>query len=306
MNPRSARSRRERDVRGRHRVAADGSPEQPDDDLRRAACSSERVGIERLQADGRRALRCGSSASASVRCSRRRRVLGDGPAIRPRRSRRRKWRCPVAPADRELQALVSRLACTPLDPARPLWQFHLVDELSRRQRGHHAHPPLLRRRHRARAVLMSMTDAGPDGPPAMPAAVAPAQGARERDDPLAELSRPSAGVMTIALQGRRDADREGYRRSGTSRRTGARARRAGWRADRGDRQARADARGFADALQGRARRRQARRVGRAHPARRGEGRSARRWARRSTTSSSPASRAPCASTWSTRATRSTA
>ena len=28
---------------------------------------------------------------------------------------------------RELQAFISRLACTPLDPSRPMWQFHLID-----------------------------------------------------------------------------------------------------------------------------------------------------------------------------------
>ena len=51
---------------------------------------------------------------------------------------------------RELQALVSRLIATPLDPQRPMWQFHLVERLQRRQRARHAHASLLRGRHRAR------------------------------------------------------------------------------------------------------------------------------------------------------------
>jgi hypothetical protein len=52
----------------------------------------------------------------------------------------------------ERQALQQRcgeLATTPLDPDRPLWQFHLVERLRRWQRHHRPHPPLHRRRHRA-------------------------------------------------------------------------------------------------------------------------------------------------------------
>jgi len=68
----------------------------------------------------------------------------------------------------ELQALVSRLVSTPLDPARPLWQFCMVDNFARGSaiivRIHHCYADgiaLVR-------VMLSMTDAAPAGPPAMP------------------------------------------------------------------------------------------------------------------------------------------
>ncbi len=99
---------------------------------------------------------------------------------------------------RELQALVSRLASRPLDPARPLWQFHLVENYA----GGSA---LIARIHHCYAdgialvrVLMSMTDAAPNGPPAMPFLAAPARGRRHAsDDPLAALLQPVAGVMKM-------------------------------------------------------------------------------------------------------------
>ena len=69
---------------------------------------------------------------------------------------------------RELQALASRLISTPLDPARPMWQFHLVERCN-------GGAALVARMHHCYAdgialvrVMLSMTDAGPDGPPAMP------------------------------------------------------------------------------------------------------------------------------------------
>ncbi len=100
---------------------------------------------------------------------------------------------------RELQALVSRLACTPLDPSRPLWQYHFVENY----RGGSA---LVARVHHCYAdgialvqVLLSMTDSGPDGPPAMPAPPTP-KARRDADDPLSELSGPISGVMKMALK----------------------------------------------------------------------------------------------------------
>ena len=66
---------------------------------------------------------------------------------------------PGAAGRKELQALVSRLATTPLDPARPRWQFHLVDRYDGGSavvvRIHHCYADgiaLVR-------VLLSMTDA---------------------------------------------------------------------------------------------------------------------------------------------------
>ncbi len=95
----------------------------------------------------------------------------------------------------ELQALVSRLAATPLDPKRPLWQFHLVENLE----GGSA---LIARIHHCYAdgialvrVLMSMTDAAPRGPPAMPFEPVPRGGRADADDPIAQLIRPISGVM---------------------------------------------------------------------------------------------------------------
>ena len=52
---------------------------------------------------------------------------------------------------KELQALVSRLASRPLDPARPMWEFHVVENFDRGSAIDRAHPPLLCGRHRARA-----------------------------------------------------------------------------------------------------------------------------------------------------------
>ena len=129
----------------------------------------------------------------------RRRVLGERAGFLDRRSRRSRCRFPVAPGTKELQALVSRLASRPLDPARPLWQFHLVDNFA----GGSA---LIARIHHCYAdgialvrVVMSMTDAAPNGPPAMP--FHRRRRARDRrkasDDPLAELLQPISGVMKI-------------------------------------------------------------------------------------------------------------
>jgi diacylglycerol O-acyltransferase len=100
---------------------------------------------------------------------------------------------------RELQGLVSRLACTPLNPARPLWQYHFVDNY----RGGSA---MIARVHHCYAdgialvqVLLSMTDSAPDGPPALPAP--PSKRRRhESDDPLAELIAPVSSVMKMALK----------------------------------------------------------------------------------------------------------
>ena len=76
---------------------------------------------------------------------------------------------------------------TPLPPARPLWQFHLVERYDGGSalvvRIHHCYADgiaLVR-------VMLSMTDAARDGPPAMPfdAPRARASDAKRDDDPLA-------------------------------------------------------------------------------------------------------------------------
>ena len=99
---------------------------------------------------------------------------------------------------KELQTLVSRLASTPLNPARPLWQFHLVDNYA----GGSA---LVVRIHHCYAdgialvqVMLSMTDAAPYGPPAMPPP--PAAKVRKGGDDGSPLMQPLAGVMQKALK----------------------------------------------------------------------------------------------------------
>ena len=75
---------------------------------------------------------------------------------------------PAPARQRELQKLVSRLAGTPLDASRPLWQFHIV-------RNYSTGSALIVRIHHCYAdgialiqVMLSMTDASPTGPPALP------------------------------------------------------------------------------------------------------------------------------------------
>ena len=101
-------------------------------------------------------------------------------------------------ADRAaLEKFVSDLAAKPLDPSRPRWQFHLVDNFQGGaavvMRIHHSYADgiaLVR-------VMLSMTDAGKQGPPAMPFAPRP-HTAREADDPLSQLLGPLTDAMGIA------------------------------------------------------------------------------------------------------------
>jgi len=79
----------------------------------------------------------------------------------------------------ELEALVSRLISTPLDSARPMWQFCVVDNFAGGGavilRIHHCYADgiaLVR-------VMLSMTDSAPGGPPAMPFAPHKREGADE-------------------------------------------------------------------------------------------------------------------------------
>jgi len=101
---------------------------------------------------------------------------------------------------RELQTLVSRLIATPLDPARPMWQYHLVENY----RGGSA---LIARIHHSYAdgmalvrVMLSMTDAGHDGPPAMPFNPPKRKARADDESALAALISPMSGVMKTAMQ----------------------------------------------------------------------------------------------------------
>src|SRR5262249_37249657 len=99
---------------------------------------------------------------------------------------------------RELQALVSRLARTPLNPAWPLCQVH---RLERYDRGR----PRTVRVHYCSAdgialvqVLLSMTDLGPHGPPV---AAPPAAKKRQASDEASnDFAPPFADTMTAALK----------------------------------------------------------------------------------------------------------
>ncbi|MET0440883.1 MAG: wax ester/triacylglycerol synthase family O-acyltransferase [Casimicrobiaceae bacterium] len=97
----------------------------------------------------------------------------------------------------ELQAFASRLMSTPLDPSRPRWQFHLVD-------NYEGGSALVARIHHCYAdgialvrVMLSMTDATADGPPAMPFEPRERKGP-DADDVLAQLMAPLSGVLESA------------------------------------------------------------------------------------------------------------
>ncbi|MEO6567107.1 MAG: wax ester/triacylglycerol synthase family O-acyltransferase [Casimicrobiaceae bacterium] len=98
---------------------------------------------------------------------------------------------------KELQDFVSRLSTTPLDPARPMWQFHLVDNYEGGSavvaRIHHSYADgiaLVR-------VMLSMTDAARNGPPAMPFEPRPRR-KTDPDDALGQLLAPFSNAMETA------------------------------------------------------------------------------------------------------------
>ena len=105
-------------------------------------------------------------------------------------------RLPGRGDDTQLQTLVSQLIATPLPRDRPMWQFHLINNYGAGAaivvRIHHCYADgiaLVR-------VMLSMTDASANGPPAMPFE----QRARSsvHEDPLSELVRPFRGVVKTA------------------------------------------------------------------------------------------------------------
>jgi diacylglycerol O-acyltransferase / wax synthase len=103
---------------------------------------------------------------------------------------------------RELEALVARLISTPLDPARPMWQFHLVDNFAGGSavvaRIHHCYADgiaLVR-------VMLSMTDSEPNGPAAMPFEPRERKSGLKNDAPdddvFSQLMAPFGDVLTSA------------------------------------------------------------------------------------------------------------
>jgi diacylglycerol O-acyltransferase / wax synthase len=100
----------------------------------------------------------------------------------------------------ELEALVSKLISTPLDPRRPLWQFHLIG----RYEGGSA---VVMRIHHCYAdgialiqVMLSMTDADRAGKLAGPVPPPPKRSKHDPDDPLGMLLQPMAGTWKFAMK----------------------------------------------------------------------------------------------------------
>jgi diacylglycerol O-acyltransferase len=105
---------------------------------------------------------------------------------------------PGAAGEAELRNLVSDLMATPLDAARPRWQFHLITRYAGGSavvvRIHHCYADgiaLVR-------VMLSMTDAGPKGPPAMPFAARKRPHDEADADPLGQWLGPAGHVLERA------------------------------------------------------------------------------------------------------------
>ena len=98
----------------------------------------------------------------------------------------------------ELEAFVSTLAGTPLDPGRPLWQFHLIERFDRGSavvvRIHHCYADGIA----LIQVMLSLTDADRAGNAAGP--VPPPPSASTVDDPLAQPIGPLDGAMQFARE----------------------------------------------------------------------------------------------------------
>ena len=105
---------------------------------------------------------------------------------------------PEPAGDAELKDLVSTLMATPLPRGRPMWQFHLVVD-------HRGGSALIARIHHCYAdgialvrVMLSMTDAGATGPPAMPFDATQRSKLGGEADAFAELLGPLMGVFKSA------------------------------------------------------------------------------------------------------------
>jgi len=98
---------------------------------------------------------------------------------------------------RQLQTLVSRLASTPLDPARPLWQFHLVDNFGGGSavitRIHHCYADGIA----LTRVVLSMTDSTRRR---SPASAAPAATTRHPSHHEAWSPGMLPGALNLALK----------------------------------------------------------------------------------------------------------
>ena len=179
-------------------------PAEPDDDLRRAD----------VRASGCRSRACARSSASASSCSAASASVPSqtaGRRVLARRSRASISRehvvattLPEPAGTRELQALVSRLAATPLDPraaavAIPPRRPSIDGGSALIARIHHCYADgiaLVR-------VMLSMTDARAEGPPAMPFAARSARELEDDDDPLPQLLAPLSGVREVCAQSRR-------------------------------------------------------------------------------------------------------
>ena len=105
---------------------------------------------------------------------------------------------PQPAGDAELKGLVSTLMATPLPRERPMWQFHLVT-------NHRSGSAVIARIHHCYAdgialvrVMLSMTDAGADGPPAMPFDATQRSKLGGEADAFADALGPLTGVFKSA------------------------------------------------------------------------------------------------------------
>ena len=105
---------------------------------------------------------------------------------------------PQPAGDEELKDLVSTLMATPLPRERPMWQFHLVT-------NHRGGSAVIARIHHCYAdgialvrVMLSMTDAGAHGPPAMPFDATQRSKLGDDADAFADALGPLTGVFKSA------------------------------------------------------------------------------------------------------------
>ena len=292
------------DVEGRHGVAAHGAADQPDDDHRRAdvrrtgsmpsASEAARRALARFPPFRQRAVQSASGAwwetdrGSRYRLARaRRRAAGQG-RTRP-----------------TLETFVSELASTPLDHARPLWQFHVVDNYDRGggvliARIHHCYADGLA----LVQVLLSLTDTAARPESARRARQDLAQARSRRRARTSARAGRSAGLQKLSPPARRRWEKIAGMLADPARRGRVRARRQRDHARARDRDhavRRSDHR-----VQGTARRRPSASRGPSHCRSTKSRRSARRSAARSTTCCSRARRARCAVICATSATMSTA
>ncbi|HYR00373.1 MAG TPA: wax ester/triacylglycerol synthase family O-acyltransferase [Casimicrobiaceae bacterium] len=107
---------------------------------------------------------------------------------------------PGAAGKKELQALVSRLARTPLNPAWPLWQFHLVERYDGGSavviRIHHCYADGIA----LVQVLLSMTDVAPGGPPVLVLPFSKLEERAKEKETADDFVQPIADAMGAALK----------------------------------------------------------------------------------------------------------